>query len=83
MRFWLKRGIDGFRIDAVPFLFEVTPDKNGNYPNEPLSGESNDPDDYNYVKHIYTLDQPETTDMVYQWRQVVDEFQRENGGDTR
>ncbi|CAD7089383.1 unnamed protein product [Hermetia illucens] len=83
MTFWLKRGIDGFRIDAVPNLFEVAPDQNGKYPDEPLTGETNNPDDYNYVKHIYTVNQPETIDMVYQWRQVVDEFQRENGGDTR
>merc|ERR1712070_1328585 len=24
LRFWLERGVDGFRVDAVPFLFEST-----------------------------------------------------------
>lgn len=81
--FWLKRGIDGFRIDTVPSLFEIAPDNNGNYKDEPLTGETDDPDDYNYLKHIYTMDQPETIDMVYQWRAHVDQFKKENGGDTR
>jgi alpha-glucosidase len=35
------------------------------------------------LDHIYTLDQPETVDMVYQWRQVMDDYQKEHGGDTR
>jgi alpha-glucosidase len=83
LRFWLAKGVDGFRIDAVPNLFEVQPDARGDYPDEPKSGNSDDPDDYGYLNHIYTQDQPETVDMVYQWRAVMDEFQREHGGDTR
>lgn len=83
MRFWLKRGVSGFRIDAVPHLFEINKDANGNYEDEPLSGGSNDPDDYGYLNHIYTYDQPETIDMVYQWRKILDDFKKENGGDTR
>lgn len=81
LRFWLKRGVAGFRVDAVPHLFEVIPNEQGRYPDEPLSGNTKDPDDWSYLKHIFTTDQPETIDMVYQWRQVLDEFRRENGGD--
>ncbi|XP_320159.4 maltase A3 isoform X1 [Anopheles gambiae] len=79
MRFWLGRGVAGFRIDAVPTLFEVAPDADGQYPDEPLSGNTNDPDDPGYLVHIYTQDRNETLDMVYQWRAVLDEFQQQYG----
>lgn len=83
LRFWLNLGVDGFRIDAVPTLFEVDKDAKGNYPDEPRNSWNNDPNDPSYLQHIYTQDQPETIDMVYQWRSVMDDFQREFGGSTR
>jgi alpha-glucosidase len=83
LRFWLDKGVDGFRIDAVPSLFEVSADSGGNYPDEPKSGNTDDPNDPAYLNHIYTQDQTETIDMVYQWRAVMDEYQKLHGGDTR
>ncbi|XP_055922695.1 maltase A1-like [Eupeodes corollae] len=83
LRYWLDMGVAGFRIDAVPVLFEALPDSTGRYPDEPLSGTTNDKDDHDYVTHIYTENQPETLDMVYQWRTVMDDYQRIHGGDTR
>ncbi|ALC40924.1 Mal-A1 [Drosophila busckii] len=85
LRFWLAKGVAGFRIDAIPYLFEVELDRYNQYPDEPLSNDTNcpDPDDHCYTKHIYTQDLPETTDMIYQWRELVDEFHRVHGGDER
>eukprot|EP00099_Drosophila_melanogaster_P013754 NP_476627.3 maltase A1 [Drosophila melanogaster] len=86
IRFWLGKGVSGFRIDAVPYLFEVDLDRYNQYPDEPLTNDSvncPDPDDHCYTQHIYTQDMPETIDMVYQWRELVDEFHVENGGDKR
>ncbi|XP_005175973.2 maltase A3-like [Musca domestica] len=83
LTYWLDRGVAGFRIDAVPWMFEVLPDENGRYPDEPLSGYTSDPEDSAYLKHIYTQDQPETIDMVYQWHQLLEDYQRVHGGDTR
>ncbi|EDW74210.1 maltase A6 [Drosophila willistoni] len=83
LTYWLDRGVAGFRIDAVPWCFEVLPDAQGRYPDEPLSGYTDDPEDSSYLKHIYTLDLPETVDMVYQWRTLMDDYQRIYGGDTR
>lgn len=83
LTYWLDRGVAGFRIDAVSWCFEVETDATGRYPDEPLSGYTNDPDDSVYLRHIYTQDLPETIDMIYQWRQLMDDYQRLHGGDTR
>jgi len=83
LRFWLRKGIDGFRVDAIHHGFEIAPDANGDYPDEPRNEWNNDPDDYGYVNHIYTVDQPETPHLVYEWRSVLDQFQKDYGGDER
>lgn len=83
LRFWLERGVAGYRIDAVPFMFEVLPDSTGHYPDEPLSGGTNDTLDYGYLNHIFTQSQDETFDMIYQWRELMDQYKKEHGGDTR
>ncbi|CAO1440858.1 unnamed protein product [Diamesa hyperborea] len=88
--FWLKKGIEGFRIDAVPYMFEVNADPKGNYPdelpmNDPNSNNPNcqDKDDYCYLIHSYTQDQPETYDMIFQWRQLMTDFVTKSGGETK
>lgn len=43
MRFWLEKGISGFRIDAVPCLFEVAPDSPEFLLQEPPSGDCDEP----------------------------------------
>ncbi|XP_032685973.1 alpha-glucosidase-like [Odontomachus brunneus] len=68
VRFWLDKGVDGFRVDAVPHLCEH-PD----FPDEPLTGNPN-PNDYGYTEKIYTKDQPRTYEMVRGWRAVLDEY---------
>nr|CAD7451876.1 unnamed protein product [Timema tahoe] len=75
IRYWLDKGFDGFRIDAVNWLFE-----NSSLPDEPLSGNTNaNEDEYNYLDHIYTSNQPETFEMVQQWREVVEEYKAQDG----
>lgn len=83
LRYWLDKGVAGFRIDAVTEFFEIEPDENGIYPDEELSGLSDDPENRDYLKHVFGSDRPETIDMIFQWRQVMDEYQRTHGGDTR
>lgn len=83
LRFWLHKGIDGFRIDAIHHAFEIAPDWDGNYADEPRNDWNQDPEDYGYTNHIFTADQPETKHLVFEWRAILDQFQRENGGDER
>lgn len=48
-RFWLGKGVAGFRIDAVNHLFEVE-----DLRDEPRNPSDNDPESYGYLTHDYT-----------------------------
>ncbi|XP_058058425.1 maltase 2-like [Anopheles bellator] len=78
LRFWLRKGVAGFRIDAVNHLFEVE-----DFRDEPETGTDRDPLSYGYTHHIYTKDLLEDYDMVYQWRALLDDWSRQYGGDSR
>src|SRR6185312_7363852 len=68
VRFWLDRGVAGFRLDAVPTLFE--------YPklrDEPVLGGTNAQGDPN-LDDIYTNNLPEVHDVMRRLREVVNEY---------
>ncbi|XP_065079515.1 probable maltase [Ochlerotatus camptorhynchus] len=77
LRYWLDRGVSGFRIDAVPYLFESA-ESEGRYRDEPLSRTTDDSENPAYLVHSQTMDQPETYDMIYQWRAVLDEYTKQD-----
>lgn len=64
----MDRGVDGFRIDATPYIFE-----DERFLDEPLSGIS-DVNDYAYTISIYTKDQPKNYELMKEWRKVVDDY---------
>lgn len=77
LRFWLDLGVDGYRVDAVPYLFENT-----QFLDEPRKPEylaSKEKNTYDQYDHPYTADLPETYDMIKQFRDVVDEFKKKDG----
>ncbi|KAH8316442.1 hypothetical protein KR067_008054 [Drosophila pandora] len=82
LRYWLNEGVSGFRCDALPPLFEVLPDADGQFPDEVVTGATDDPDDRDYLTTTYIENQPETIDMVYQWRTVLDDHKRIFGGNS-
>lgn len=51
LTFWLDKGADGFRVDAVNHLFEDAAMRD-----EPVSGTTNDTKNGDYYEHIYTKD---------------------------
>jgi alpha-glucosidase len=65
MRFWLDRGIAGFRLDAIPTLFE-----DPQLRNEPETGGVNAQGDPN-VSDIYTNNLPEVHDVIRRMRTMV------------
>lgn len=71
MRFWLRKGVDGFRIDVIWLLVE-----DGEFRDEPPNPawKPGDIDRFRHL-HIYQEDQPETRQIVQEMRQVLDEFE--------
>ncbi|XP_012529302.1 maltase 1 [Monomorium pharaonis] len=68
LKFWLDLGIDGFRVDSAPFIYE-----DPKLRDEPRSfAEGTTPRDYNYLNHIYTTDLEETYELFEEWRQFAD-----------
>ncbi|XP_043521926.1 maltase 1-like isoform X2 [Frieseomelitta varia] len=80
IKFWLDKGIDGFRIDAIPFLFESA-NITLNEPKLPNTDSSLNESHFAYYDHIYIKDQPETYDMVQSWREYVDHYANKNNRD--
>lgn len=70
LRFWLKRGVDGFRMDACAVLAEDgllrddPPDPDADAKTPPPSR----------LKRIFTDDRPESMLFIEDVRQVIDEF---------
>ncbi|CAH0700922.1 unnamed protein product [Spodoptera exigua] len=85
MKFWLDKGVDGFRVDALPYLIEADPaDHGGKYPDDPLSGLAEfESHQLGYTIPLYTKDLIELYDVVYEWREFIDEYNKQHGGDTR
>lgn len=62
--------MDGFRFDAVNYLFE-----RNDLADEPKSNKLGYLDtDYDSLKHECTTDQPETYEMVKIWRELLDDY---------
>ena len=73
LRFWLDRGVDGFRIDAIHHLVESA--TLADNPPNPLWREGMAPE--RRLKRLHTIDQPEVHDAIAAMRTVVEDF----GGD--
>jgi len=68
IRFWLDRGVSGFRIDAVSRLFE-----DPGLRDDPLLPGKNAYGDPN-IQHKYTDNLPEVHDVLRELRKVVDSY---------
>ncbi len=74
LRFWMRRGVDGFRVDVIWLLAE-----DERFLDEPEHPEADrqvvgGQIEHSTLQHIYTQDQPETHDYVREMRGVLDEF---------
>ncbi|OHV85892.1 alpha-amylase family glycosyl hydrolase [Ensifer sp. LCM 4579] len=75
-RFWLERGVDGFRLDTINFYFHdkelrdnpALPPARRNASTAPAVNP------YNYQEHIYDKNRPENLEFLKRFRAVMDEF---------
>ncbi len=70
LRFWLDRGVDGFRVDVIWHLLK-DPDFRDNPPNPDWTP---DEPEVRHILQIMTCDQPGIIDLVKGFRKVLDEF---------
>lgn len=75
-RFWLERGVDGFRLDTINFYFhslglEDTPPLPPEERNDQTAPAVNP---YNYQDHIYDKSRPENLGFLERFRALLDEY---------
>ncbi len=68
MQFWLDRGVAGYRLDAIPTLFE-----DSQLRDEPVLGGTNAQGDPN-LNHIYTDNLPAVHDVMRRMRAMVAKY---------
>lgn len=73
MRFWLERGVDGFRLDTANFYFHDQELRNDppNPKTDPAKGEWNP---YHYLYHTYSKNRPENLAFLQKMRALLDEY---------
>jgi alpha-glucosidase len=70
LRFWLDRGVDGFRVDVMWLL--IKDEQFRDNPPNPDYREGEHP--LNRQLQLYTMDQPETHTIVAEWRRLFDQY---------
>jgi alpha-glucosidase len=76
-RFWLDRGVDGFRLDTINFYFH---DKelrsNPGLPKEKRNANiAPSVNPYNHQEHLYSKNQPENLAFLERFRALLDEYE--------
>ena len=70
MRFWLAKGVDGFRVDVIWHLIKDAEFRDN--PPNPHFREGRPP--HERILTRYSTDQPEVHDVIAEMRRVIDEF---------
>ena len=76
VRFWLERGVDGFRLDTINLYFHDkqlrdNPALTAEMRNDSIAPQVNP---YNYQQHLYSKNQPENLDFLKRFRALLDEY---------
>ncbi|MBZ9936084.1 alpha-glucosidase family protein [Mesorhizobium sp. BR1-1-16] len=76
VEFWLKRGVDGFRLDTVNFYVhsEALQDNPPSLPEDRNSPEAPAVNPYNWQDHIHDKSQPENLEFLKRLRALLDRY---------
>ncbi len=76
MRFWLERGVDGFRLDTVNFYFcsERLESNQPVAPEDYNTTTAPEANPYNLQAHVYDKSQPENAFFLERIRAMLDEY---------
>lgn len=77
VKFWLDMGVDGFRVDAVPHMYEDQ--RFLDEPENPNRDPEAKPDEHRYWDHIYTFNQPDVLVWLADMRQLMDIYSSADG----
>ena len=76
IRFWLDKGVDGFRLDTINFYIHDKELRS----NPPLPAEKRNAsiaprvNPYNYQEHIYSKNRPENLEFLQRLRRLLDQY---------
>lgn len=76
VRFWLKRGVDGFRLDTINFYFhdKLLRDNPALAPERRNASTAPAVNPYNFQEHLYDKNRPENLEFLKRFRAVLEEF---------
>lgn len=69
MRFWLDKGVDGFRVDVIWLMM-----KDPLFRDEPPNPNWDGVNRFDSIQHIHTANLPEVHDLIRGMRKVLDEY---------
>ena len=70
MRFWLRRGVDGFRVDVIYHMI-----KDEHFRDNPVNSAASATEQSSHALiPLYTADRPEVHEVIAEMRKVTDEF---------
>jgi len=73
MKFWLDRGVDGFRLDTVNYYFHDAQLRD-NPPNPTITADQSPAETYGWQNHIYSKNQPENIAFLERMRALTDQY---------
>jgi len=77
VRFWLERGVDGFRIDVAHYIMK-DPDMRDNPPNPNAQGSLlRRPREYDTLLHLHDKGHPDVHGVFREFRQLLDGYSAE------